>query len=321
MFEPSEKVIVLASSSKSRVGPKRGSVGYVKANSSKPQLARIHRGAKMCMSRVDLMFVRYGFSKERKKHESVLVINLFPILNTQPIDKVGKEAKNFLGAVKKQDFDAARWSILKGQCDVGTGTDVCVIAPIADWQMNVLNSNEVNFRAWFESVMQFSNFRHCLQKLTNRTLESKYPSNVRDYATVLRRCLADRTYKEDLLRTAVGNWSIKKRLVETVKFVSVVSMSSAIRTHKKNTNLGFIGRSYSQGSHPILSTIIPMLTKGVFSDHLFEYKCNLMVKYGITDNSIRNSMSKTKAVLRKEARTLFNIKTENRSTKFLEPVK
>ena len=107
----------------------------------------------------------------------------------------------------------------------------------------------------------------------------------------------------------MDNWIVKRNLVEAVKFMNAVSTASTLRAYKLEVNKGYKKRNYNQGPYVLVDRFYPMLTRGIFSDHLFEYNCKLIDKYSVRKGKdIKHCIKRTKIALRKEAQALFCIK-------------
>lgn len=308
MFEPSEKVIVLTSSSTGWAGAKRGSIGYVKPNNSNIHISKIHSGLSICMSLLDLMIVRYGFGKERKKHESVTVINTFPIFDKPFYDDASIIVKGFLSKMRGQDFNSDKWAFLKSKLGSPSKLEVCVAAPVIERQVDILKVNKVNFTAWFESVIWSGSFFRGLHQLDAKRIGPKYDPGVREYLSALKRCLTDRGYKEQLISAAMDSWNIKHNLVLAIKLMNSVSASSALRSYKLKINKGYTKGRYHHGSYAVREFFYPMLARGIFSDHLFKYNCELMDKCSMDSKDIKYRIRRTRIMLRKEAQALLRVK-------------
>ena len=142
MFEPSEKIIVLTSSSTNWAGAKRGSLGYVKPSNSKIYLLNISKKLSICVSLLNLMLVRHGFGKERRRHESVTTINAFPIFTGPTGRGITNDVENFLSILRKQNFNSSKWLFLKSKLGNQTKLQVCVAAPVVERKISILKSTE-----------------------------------------------------------------------------------------------------------------------------------------------------------------------------------
>ena len=119
MFEDSTKVVVISSSHTKGVGPRIGSIGYAapigtRGSAFLPQQTQFINGFALFALRI--IFIRYGYEKERPKYEVKRLLGAIPIVNElRKNSEAEKIVRTSVEKLPKNDFSNHLWLKTKEQ--------------------------------------------------------------------------------------------------------------------------------------------------------------------------------------------------------------
>ena len=220
MLESNTKAIVLASSVRKNIGPRYGSVGYV-INAEKPiYIKNLPIANGISISLTNVLFIRYGFEKERIG-EHRLLLNLFPTI-TRPLQKgntISKEIDKFLHNFHKNEFNEEPWfSIKAAKTHNPNKLIVAVLAPLRSTGENLASCSKIEFEAWFNSYTMNARIDIALSRLCKEPYYSRLPldNDRRELLRAFRECCNSKTDKEILVKHIINDDVVRKIFIKTI---------------------------------------------------------------------------------------------------------
>jgi hypothetical protein len=271
MFESNTKVIVLASSSSKNIGPKYGSVGYVVSSGSPIYIQKLPIGNGVAISLSDILFIRYGFGKERAA-ERRLILNIFPIF-TKPLQKgstISKEMNKLLRNFSKYEFNEEPWFGIKAsQVPNPSKLIVAVLAPLKSTGEDLVSCSEMEFEAWFNSYARNVAMTATLSKVCAEPYYSRLPFDA-DHKELLRlfkNYSNSKTDKKTLIKHVVDNEVARKAFIRTIVLTkSIIFGQSSKSAMEKSLKVASMFGGSSNHLHT--AKFLNFFIRGAFSGEL-----------------------------------------------------
>ena len=311
MFEPSMKVIVIASSTTKSVGARHGSIGYI-TNCGQPEyIGDLYVGeATVAVAPATILFTRYGFGKERERYERKSALVVFPIF-PEPSSKelpATERVNSFIKKFKREKFNESQWYNTKSAfSDRPENVDVCMVAPYPVRNCDLLNSSDAEFEAWFDSIILSGRMRITLDKISFPKYAAKFPKSMRPHLTHLRDCATHKDARREYLWALRKTPKLKKIVIETLRMAHCVGCIKYRTADRKSTVASYQRKAYFTGKTGRIKPGIfyRMFIGNVFNDQAFEHLDNLFKSFSIKDRFlISKSVRDTKSTLQNMASIL-----------------
>lgn len=312
MFERSTKVIVIASSTTKNVGARHGSVGYITDCGQPKYIGTIQIGeATVVVAPATILFIRYGFGKERPRYEKKSVLVAFPIFPKPNAGKLSVDEKIsiFIKKFKKEKFNESTWYNTKSVfTDRPENMDVCIVAPHPVRDYDLLDCSHAEFEAWFDGIILSHRMRITLDKVANKpSYAIRFPADIRIHFADLRDCAMHKDARMEYLWTLKKAPKLKKVIIETIRMVHCVSVVKSKMTAKKSTSISYIKRAYYTGKTGRIKPgpFYRMFIEDIFNDQAFDQSDALFKSHSIRDKvAISDSVRETKNTLQNIASAL-----------------
>ena len=159
MFDIGTQVVVLASSTKKGLGPKKGSTGYISSQRKSAFADRINPHSHLSFLSMPTIvgFSKYGF-EEKRRCEFRMVMNILPAFTGGPkkIDKA-REVKNIIGLFQSDEFEKNfRWEKWALSSHNMHKPKLVVLAPVRNLKAENMLNQPMEARAWMESFLRNS---------------------------------------------------------------------------------------------------------------------------------------------------------------------
>ncbi len=305
MFNLGQKVIVTNSSHKGKIGPKIGSVGYILGSDAARIVKRTANEISFCAEKQNVIFVRYGFGKERTESEIRKVINVFPILANY--DKLRRKNifKTFTEEIEGKSDNV--WPMVKWELKGQTNVPICMMHPVENVE-DIRNFNNTNFKAWYKSITRSLFFVKNVDKTRPDFKWSKYDRGAREYFGAVRDSIRDRSFREKVFDAAFSSNKIKGEIIYSVKYMQSIFTTAAINQYTVDMTQAYSNNIYNDG--PFLNDLVyPAITSLIFNPSVFEINIELMRKRGLDYNRIEKSLRQTLRIMRENAQPLYSIKS------------
>lgn len=241
MFDFGTKIIVLASSVKNNhIGPKYGSEGYVVgANTANYTEGRRITNA-LLLSRVDVLFTRYGFGKARNTSERKEILNVLPIMRKAPQHEedmtILKRLERTINRFKREDFRGDFWYNVKSNyCNNIDGTYIAIMVPAKVYGENLTTCPSTEFKAWFESVILAYDMSGAITRATNKVFKNKFPNKkLLSRLVACRECTQDQEVRRDYAQYFADTPKRRKEVIETLRIIMSMAFPKSranVRTH------------------------------------------------------------------------------------------
>lgn len=162
MFTPGSKIAVIESSCERRLGPKKGSIGYV--TSSRNVVIYPMKNYVVTAAEVGVYFTRYGFER-KERQERKTIVALLPLKKVLPAEKEGLRAACVDAVERTKYFIRDRSALdslfkfkgshgsnrLVDMLCTGRKTPVVVAAPVSCAGDNPVTMTDIEFSAWLSS--------------------------------------------------------------------------------------------------------------------------------------------------------------------------
>ena len=307
MFDYGQKIIVTNSSHRGKIGPRKGSVGYVLGSNSSRIVKETINRVPFCAESQRVIFVRYGFGKERKESETRRVINVFPILSSYGQVPYKKEAfKMFIEEVEGKSenvWPTTRWAIKNK-----TNTPICMLHPLENTE-DIRDLNETNFKAWYKSIIKSWTFSEGLNKTRPDFRQSKYEAKARDYFKAIRNSATSRNYREKIFTAAFGSDKVKREVIYAIKYLQSMFMVMQLKRYTNSMLTGYDNNVYNDGPFLKRDLIYPALTSLVFNPSVLKLNFELMKNRGLDCNKLEKGLKQTLHLMRENALPLYSIKS------------
>jgi len=317
MFEPGARVILLTSSSKKKLGPRRGSIGYNIPSKSMATVVNMG-GYSVAFKRLDLAFVRYGFSKERKAFEKHTLLNIFPFFLLKNMNDLDEAVACFLKNVRETKEDG-KLDHLKNKLNLHTSSNICVAAPV-DIADSVIGFNNVNFRAWFEAIVSSPDVCTTLLNMESFKL-LKYEKEIRAHILDIKKSYTLKKLKQDLLFVIMNNWLLKKRFIETLIRIVATTSTKNVQIHNNKIEQGFKIHMYAKRGELDTNRMRRVIAEGIFREVIFQNNLDLIQRHCHKEEVFVKSIEKTRLALKKNAINLFNLRSKSCKSELLNPVR
>jgi len=307
MFEDSTKAIIVSSSHTKGIGPRVGSVGYVVSggtNTSKflPQQTQFING--LALFALRMIYIRYGYEKERPKYEIKSLIGAIPIVNEL---RKNSESENIVRTciekLPKNDFNSHMW--LKAKLDLLGKTDnvnVCILAPINSIGSDLRTCSNLEFEAWFKSLMFQEQTKISIKRIVNnKAYIDKLPNKKIKYISEsIRYYLRSKENNDTFMEYILDRKDRREDLIKFVRIIKPIYSNKTFLYHTESMSRLLIkdGYIYKRGSRDI-NTLFCKLVNYMFIDNILNWKLNLLNKSKLVKNrgSIAAKIRKTKEVL------------------------
>jgi hypothetical protein len=316
MFEDSTKIIVISSSHIKGVGPRIGSIGYAAPHRTNkitflPQQTQFVNGLVLFTVRVS--FIRYGYEKERPKYEVKELIGAIPIINElKKNDETENILRTYIERLPRTNFDSHLW--LKTKLDLLNRTDnvnVCVLVPINANDSDLRTCSDVEFVAWFKSLMFKEQTKASIYKIvSNRTYLNRLP--IKDLIYIgdnFRFYFRSKRNEGAFINHILGSSNRRRDLIRFLKIVKPIYSKGILSDHKEVisrllTNSKFV---YKRGARPT-NMLFCKLVNYMFIDNIINWKLDVLKKSRIVKNrnSIAAKIKKTREVLGSMANEINN---------------
>jgi len=215
MFRTGSKIIIVASSKKKGIGPKRGSEGYIGRRHITPaQLVFINYG--IAASVFDVFFSRYGFEK-KTRCEAKKMILVFPIINNN-IGDTKAQVKSLVKRIcspKSNDM----WNNVRHKLSCGSQTQIAIGVPSLNTITDLNKVSILEFTAWVESIVSDAGLLHFISSVvTDRRHLSSSDQILGSLSRVneLKSLFFDRSFKWKILAAVEESDQTRRSLIESL---------------------------------------------------------------------------------------------------------
>lgn len=272
MFDFGTKIVVLASSvGNNRTGPKYGSEGYIIATSTANYTDDTRITNALLLSSTDVLFTRYGFGKPRSSAERKEVLNVLPIIRKPPqhekdmtvLERLERAIKRF----NKEDFKNDFWYNIKSNyCPNPDSTYVAMMVPAKVYGENLLACPDIEFKAWFESVILSYDMSGAITRATNKVFKTKFPNQ-----KLLNRLVAckdstkEHEVRQDYAQYFADTSKRRKEVIETLRIVMSMAFPRGQASIRRHLQYGIDQRFY----HDEKGEIRPEVFFAAMADNIF----------------------------------------------------
>jgi len=277
MIRTGSKVIILASSLKSGIGPRRGSVGYVSKN---PALkgTNYNRESDCFAQPIQVTFTRYGFEKVLRK-ETKFFINLVPFSlkhceNMEDIDTDGIDA--LVDRVSKIKTSGAFWDIMKNRVTSIFGrknVHIGIAVPIFSG-CNLRTCPTEEFEAWVESFLSNHEFHQLAFAMVTELFRLRKTVDHPCLMTI-RNMLIDKGVKRAILPSTGAATVERETIINTIVKIMAIGTSRAY-TKDNMSNQSWLKNKNMSRNRSYLIQGIQLLLENFYSDVDFAGKVNII---------------------------------------------
>jgi len=313
MLESNTKAIVLASSVRKNIGPRYGSIGYV-VSTERPTYMKnlsitnlpITNGISMSLTNV--LFIRYGFEKERTgEYRSLL--NLFPVI-TKPLRKgstISKKMNKLLRNFNKSEFNEEPWFSVKATKTRNPNRlIVAILAPLKSTGEDLTSCSKVEFEAWLNSYVMNVRMRAALSKLCEEPYYSKLPldNEYKELLHIFNEYSNSKTAKKVLIENIIYDDIARKAFIKTIVLAKSIAFgrinqASTIKALEMSSILG------SSVNHLHTSRFM-----NYFTDKLFFGELPYQKRSKVINATLKNRIKPKEMVLNQLVETVDFLKSK-----------
>lgn len=241
MFDFGTKIVILASQVENhRTGPKYGSEGYVIASGSANYTEDTRITNALLLSSADILFTRYGFGKIRSTIERKEILNVFPIIRKPPPHEedmtVLQRLERAINRFKKEDFRSNFWYNAKSNyCSNPDNAYLAIIAPVKVCGEDLVTCKDLEFKAWFESMILSYDMSGAITRTANKVFARKFPKpKLLDCLHACKRCIGNQAMRRDYAAYFADTHNRRKEIIETLRIIAAMAfpkVQSATRSH------------------------------------------------------------------------------------------
>lgn len=218
MFDYGTKVIVLASSHRGSVGPRKGSLAFFSGFGNTPHID-VYQDKNYIFAHAELSFFRYGFEKKLRAEKRGVII-LLPIISENYTDLSGQIMKLSRRIHSGKDTS---WNPVRSVCNANGKTPVVMVAPLGTAGNDLRTCDPMERLAWIESIVRNNTLAHWVaQALGEQHLDkSEHPALTLDTAFLLR----DLTSHKDIRK----EYAFSNRLAKISSTVTSISIANIVK--------------------------------------------------------------------------------------------
>jgi hypothetical protein len=257
MFDLGTKIVILASTRKKGVGPRKGSVGYASACQNRG----IFDQYALVTTLNEVFFFRYGFETQERV-EKKAIISVFPIIKPDQGD-IHSQVRSLIKRIHSPKSSQV-WDEVRAYYDVVPRVPITLVAPLNCCRTDVSKASTKEFYSWLESLLLGSN----LLSFLNDAVSSRHVTNTKmstinmDSLEMIRNMIMDKGYKQSRMADFSHSAKAKK---ETVEFLQpLLAFAGRYETSKTASSY----ESYLTNNLPRISGKFP---PNVLLDHLINY--------------------------------------------------
>lgn len=217
MFNSGTKIIVLSSSKKKGLGPRKGSLGFVSSCEGKSVFDKYDVIA--TFNRV--VFTRYGF-EARKRTEFKNIISVFPLIRA----KKGDIESQVFSLIKRINSPKSEhvWEEIRSSFNLGRNEPIVLACPLDCQPSNILDYDLPDFKAWVSSTLSNNSFKNQLNKFRSgpRYIDPKSKLFTIPWLDKLYNMTNDKLYRDKWLFKIVKDKEAKKTLISTIQSIKIV---------------------------------------------------------------------------------------------------
>ena len=257
MFDLGTKIVILASTRKKGVGPRKGSLGYASSCQNRGTFDQYGLAATLN----EVFFFRYGFETQERV-EKKAIISIFPIIKPDQGD-IHDQVRSLVKRVYSPKSSQV-WDEIRAYFDVVPRVPITVAAPLNCHRTDLSKVGTKEFYAWLESLflgtplLSFLNDAVNSQHVTNSETIGLGLSDLEMFRTMA----MDRGFKQARMKEMASDEFTRKHTVELLRPL----IAFAGRWETKNTINGY--ESYLANSLPMTSGKFP---PNLLLDHLSTY--------------------------------------------------
>lgn len=228
MFELNEKITIVASSCSKKIGPRKGSIGYVmpysQAFSSIPNIDII-------AEYVNVAFLRYGYEKKYRV-ERAEVIAIFPMLNS-PREPIMKERLGMLNRYINSDNSKATIFKTKTRKVFNASERVPIVLALPTFtpRADLATCSDEEFACWFSTCILSSQ----INSFVNTALFTKHNIENVDALRILQNASVDKHAKEHLVNTVCKNAQLRHKWIAVLKMITITMRHTNMREIIRDT--------------------------------------------------------------------------------------
>jgi len=307
MFDHGQKVIVVKSSHRGKVGPKKGSIGYVLGSDSTRLIKRTVNKIPFCVESQVIVFVRYGFGKEREEPETRRILNVFPILSSYKPAPYRREAfRMFTEEVEGKSENV--WPVVKWELKNKNNTPVCMLYPVENVE-DIRDFNKVNFKAWYKSVVKSWTFSSNVDKTRPDFMRNKYEKNAREYFNAVRDSVKSRNFRDKVFAAVFSSDKVKSEVIYSMKYLHSMFEAALIKKYMKQISEAYNNNIYNDGPFLKHDAHYAALTSRIFNPAILNLQIELMKNRGLDYSRIEKGLKHTMRMIRENAQPLYSIKS------------
>jgi len=281
MIRTGKRVIVLASSLKGGIGPRRGSIGY--ASASPALKSKYYNDELGCFAQpIQITFMRYGFEKTQRK-ETKYFINVVPF-DTHQFENIERPVELdtidcLIDKVGKINSEGYFWDSVKNRVTSVFGrksVHIGIVVPIPN-QRNLINMGNEEFETWAETFLTNHEFHQLVCAMCKEP--NRLGGAVNQVAlTHMRDTLVDKNTRRAYL--SIG----RKHIIDTITRVTAIGTS---RPYIKigQANKHWLENTNMSKNRSTLIGGVQILLENFYSDKSFTMKVKSI-------NNVQNSRAK-----------------------------
>jgi len=204
MFDLGTKIVILASTRKKGVGPRKGSVGYASALQNRGTFDHFALAATLN----EVFFFRYGFETQQRL-EKKAIISVFPIIKPEQGD-IHSQVRSVVKRIHSPKSSKV-WDEIRAYFDVVPRVPITLAAPLSCCRTNMSEASKKEFYAWMESLLLSSNLG------SHHIANAKMPSLSMDTLEMIRNMIMDRGYKQSRMEDFTSSDKYKKQTLEFMR--------------------------------------------------------------------------------------------------------
>lgn len=284
MIKTGTRVIVLTSSSERKIGPRKGSIGYVTQLEKSGKNIFYNNDEDVFVHLTKVIFTRYGFEVGKRRRETKFFLNIFPSFlmplglknPTKSIDAHIDRVKDIkIFGTPFWDGLSGRTSVLYGKGNVYGGT----LMPLPFAKADLIRVKRWEFESWLNSFVTDRLFHHVLYLITTAPVPVERLKHILNLGMVnqLREMYRDRDYRDHMLQRLSASRAKRSEVVGLVRRITSIAYTPEYRKDLSDMKLQIEAVSLGKMVQPTSVVAATLMMKDLYSDTEFSLKTDLLM--------------------------------------------
>lgn len=215
MFDPGEKVVLIASSYHKKTGPRKNSIGYITTLNS-PSSVTLNN-LRITVISTSIQFLRYG-NEKKDRFETKQVVTVFPVLQKN----TSEQLNNFIHIISSNKY-SKNWDEIRLCLNVSKNVPIVLAVPIHTPEISLKSCSNQEFSCWFESYLT----SQAMNSFINDALgschffQNKLQSIKLQTLVTLQTMMVNRHTKQTTIKAICENVSERSKWINILRIITI----------------------------------------------------------------------------------------------------